>query len=422
MVYIKPFRALRPKEDLVSKVNSPPYDIISKEEARSVIEHNPYSFLKVVKPETTIQEAENISDSQLAEIAARNLQEMIRQKIFLQDENECFYLYSQSNEIYQRMGLVVCLSAEDYLKGIIKKHENINTETYQQRVSHIMKTKTHTGCILVLYKSNGGIEELLKQEAGNKKPIYEFESEDGIKNCCWQIQKKEIIFTLIKAFQDISSLYIADGHHRAAAAVEVARLLKSQQKKSQDNEKKVMEEYMYFPAVLIPDNQIHISAYHRVVRIPLDFNKDDFINRLAQIFKIEKISPNHPFLPSTKHEFGMNMSGQWYRLLIKEGILHKEESDITSRLDVSILQEMVLHPLLGIKYPQQNNVIEFIGGVNSLLKIEERIEQEAVIVFTLFPTSVEDVIEISEMEKIMPPKSTWFTPKLRSGIFVHYFG
>ncbi|HNR65754.1 MAG TPA: DUF1015 family protein, partial [Atribacterota bacterium] len=265
-------------------------------------------------------------------------------------------------------------------------------------------------------------EELLKQEAGSKKPIYEFESDDGMKNCCWQIQEKEIIISLIKAFQDIPSLYIADGHHRTAAAVEVAQLLKAQQKKGEDKEKKVIEEYMYFPAVLIPDNQIHISAYHRVVRIPLDFNKDYFINQLAQIFKIEKISPNHPFLPVKKHEFGMNIFGQWYRLLVKEGILHKEKRDITSRLDVSILQELVLYPILGIKYPQQNNIIEFIGGVNSLPKIEERIRQGAVIVFTLFPTLIEDVIEISEMEKIMPPKSTWFTPKLRSGIFVHYFG
>ena len=421
MVYIKPFKALRTRDELISKVNSPPYDILSQEEARTIIENNHYSFLKVVKPEATIMEAEDITDYQLAEIAAKNLQEMIRQKIFLQDEDECFYLYGQSNEIYQRMGLVVCLSAEDYLKGVIKKHENINIGTYQQRVNHIEITKAHTGCILIIYKNSQYIDELIDCEIIGKKPIYNFESDDGIKNLCWKIEEKEAITSLREAFQHISSLYIADGHHRTAAAVEVAQKLKSQRKNVIDRNINLDDEYMYFPAVLIPDNQIHISAYHRVVNITPDFNRNSFFKNLEQIFEIEKISSNNPFLPTKRHEFGMNISGQWYQLLLKEELLYKRDISTRELLDVSILQDLVFQPLLGIKNPQKSERLKFFGGSDALTEIEDKNKGESVVAFTLFPTSIEEVIEVSERQQVMPPKSTWFEPKLRSGVFIHLF-
>ncbi len=421
MVYIKPFKALRPRDDLISKVNSPPYDILSQEEASSIIGNNPYSFLKVVKPEATIIGMRNVTNQQLADIAAKKLQEMIREEVFLKEEEECFYLYSQSSNACQRIGLVACLSVEDYLKGAIKRHENINIETCQQRVNHIKVTKAHTGCILIIYKSNHRIEELLKQEINYKKPIYDFGSDDGIKNLCWKIEKKETITSLKEAFQYVSSLYIADGHHRTAAAAEVAQMLKSKRNKGIVKEKNLDDEYMYFPAVLIPDNQIHISAYHRVIRVSPDFNRDDFFKKLEQIFKVEKISSNNPFLPTKRHEFGMNISRQWHQLLLKEDLLNRRDKNTREYLDVSILQDLVLQPLLGIENPQKSNRIEFFGGNEAIVEIEKKNKEESVIAFTLFPASIEEVIAISEKQQVMPPKSTWFEPKLRSGIFIHLF-
>ncbi|MDD3656254.1 MAG: DUF1015 family protein [Atribacterota bacterium] len=420
MVYIKPFKALRPREELVSRVSSLPYDVISKEEARKIIRSNPYSFLKVIKPDATLRR-EKYNSQQLAEIAAENLQEFIRKKILLRDEEDCFYLYRQSKNLYQRTGLVACLSAKDYLRGIIKKHENINMETCDARINHIKVTRAHTGCVLIIYKNNQQIEELLNRETSCKKAIYDFESDDGIKNSCWKIKEKEIIVSLIKAFQNIPSLYIADGHHRAAAAAIVVQLLESRQKEDEEKEENEVKEYMYFPAVLIPDNQVHLLAYHREVTISPKFDNDVFLRDLEQMFQVQKVIPNDPFLPTRKHEFGMNLSGQWYRLLYRRDILSKQDMNIINQLDVSILQDLILNPLLGIGNPPKSNRIEFLGGEISLLQIEERVKQGSIIAFTLYPTSVNEVIEISEMQQIMPPKSTWFEPKVRSGIFVHLF-
>lgn len=421
MAYIKPFKALRPRDELISKVNSPPYDILSQEEAKLIIKNNPYSFLKVVKPEATIIEMRNVTNQQLAKRAAKKLQEMIREEVFLKEEEECFYLYSQNSNVYQRIGLVACLSVEDYLRGVIKRHENINIEAYQQRVNHIKVTKAHTGCILIIYKNNQHIDELINRTVVSKKPIYDFESDDGIKNVCWKIDEKEIITSLREAFQYVSSLYIADGHHRTAAAVEVAQILKSKRNKGTGKETNLDNEYMYFPAVLIPDNQIHISAYHRVVRVSPDFNRDDFLKKLEEIFKVEKISSNNPFLPTKRHEFGMNISRQWYKLLLKEDLLNRRDRNIKEHLDVSILQDLVLQPLLGIENPQKSDRIEFFGGNEAIAEIEKKNKEESVVAFTLFPTSIEEVIAVSEKQQVMPPKSTWFEPKLRSGIFIHLF-
>ncbi len=421
MVYVKPFKALRPRDELISKVNSPPYDILNQEEARLIIKNNPYSFLKVVKPEATVVEVKDVDNHQLAKIAAKNLQEMIRERVLLKEEEECFYLYSQSSNVYQRIGLVACLSTEDYLQGVIKKHENVNIKTYQQRVNHIKITKAHTGCILIIYKNNQNIDELINRTIVSKKPIYDFESDDGIKNVCWKIEEKEIITSLREAFQHVSSLYIADGHHRTAAAVEVAQILKSKRNKETGKNANLDDEYMYFPAVLIPDNQIHISAYHRVIRIFPDFDINDFFKKLEQMFKINKISSNNPFLPTKKREFGMNISGQWFRLLFKEDLLNTRDRSIKGHLDVSILQDLVLQPLLGIGNPQKSDRIEFFGGNEAIAEIEKKNKEESVVAFTLFPTSTEEVIAVSEKQQVMPPKSTWFEPKLRSGIFIHLF-
>jgi uncharacterized protein (DUF1015 family) len=419
MVDIRPFKALRPRGELVSKVSSPPYDVIGEQEASIIINSNPYSFLKVTKPEATLKWGMEVSEHQLAKIAARNLKEMIENQIMIEEEKRCLYLYRQSNDIVDRTGIVACLSVDDYQQGIIKKHEQIEIKTWQGRVSHIKETKAHTGCPLLVYKSNNFLEELIKREIADREAIYDFLSDDGLRNCCWQIKEEEVIDDFRKAFRGIRALYIADGHHRTAAAAEVARI--RDQKLAERENKNRDEEYRYFPALLIPHNQIRITGYHRLLKDLNGFSEHNFLKNIERLFEVEQITSNHSFLPTQKHEFGLNLAGQWYRLFFREDNFDTENLDIIDKLDVSILQNKVLNPLLGIKDGQKSTEVEFIGGGDALTRIEKGIQTGARIAFTLFPTSIEEVMEVSERGQIMPPKSTWFEPKVRSGIFVHLF-
>jgi len=416
MAEIKPFKALRPTSELVSAVNSLPYDVISRNEAAGVIRRNPNSFLKVIKPEATVSADKNIAYHELALRAARDLRELIDLNIMAVDSERCFYIYQQSNGSYQRTGIVANLSIDDYQKGLIKKHEKIRLDTWQERVEHIYTTRAHTGCPLIIFKSNSFIEELIYQEMIKKNVLYDFVSEDGIRNSCWKINREDIMFSLSSAFQHVGSLYIADGHHRVAAAAEVMKIKRQEQK----NAKKQDDKYAYFPAVLIPHNQIRILGYHRVVKGLNKFSADCFLSKMRKIFKIEKLAPNQPFLPSDKHEIGMNLTGQWYRFYVQENNIKLSEN-IIDNLDVSLLQNQVLDPLLGIKDSQKSNKVEFIGGKDALLQINKKIQQGAQLALTLYPPSVEDLIAVSDNQGIMPPKSTWVEPKLRSGIFVHLF-
>ncbi len=416
MAEIKPFKALRPTSELVSTVNSSPYDVISRNEAAEVIKRNPNSFLKVIKPEATVPIDKNITYHELALKAARNLRELIDLKIMAVDLERCFYIYKQNNGSYQRTGIVANLSIDDYQKGLIKKHEKIRLDTWQERVEHIYTTRAHTGCPLIIFKSNSHIEELMFQEMIKKNILYDFVSEDGIRNSCWKINREDILFSLSSAFQHVRSLYIADGHHRVAAAAEVMKIKRQKQKKNKEQD----NEYAYFPAVLIPHNQIRILGYHRVVKDLNKFSAECFLSKMRKIFKVEKLTPNQPFLPSEKHEIGMNLTGQWYRFFAKDNDIKVNEC-IINNLDVSLLQNQVLDPILGIKDSQKSNMVEFIGGKNALVQINKKIQQGAKLAFTLYPTSVDDLMAVSDNKGIMPPKSTWVEPKLRSGIFVHLF-
>ena len=415
MADIKPFKALRPVSELVSAVSSPPYDVIEPKEAAEVIRRNPYSFLKVIKPEALIYPDNKIKYHLLARHAADNLQKMVEQKVMQKESNKCFYIYQQSESSYCRTGIVASLSVRDYQKGIIKRHEKIRVNTWQERVEHILTTKAHTGCPLLVFKSNTCIEELMYEKMNQNNFIYDFISEDGIRNKCWRIHAKDIEPALKRAFEQLESLYIADGHHRVAAAAEV---MIRKAKQVPENIRKADNEYTYFPAVLIPHNQIQILGYHRLVKDLNDFSPDSFLSAVRNNFKIEKIIPNQSFLPSKKHEFGMNLLGQWYKLSVRKNNINESKS-VVKQLDVSILQENILAPLLGIKDPQKSRVIDFIGGKESLYHINKEIQQGAKLAFTLYPTSIDELMLVSDNNEIMPPKSTWIEPKLRSGIFTH---
>jgi len=415
MVEIKTLKALRPVPELVSFVSSPPYDVISPKEAAEVIKRNPYSFLQVIKPEALIFPDNKINYHELARRAADNLQKIIEQKVMQEESEKCFYIYQQSDSSYCRTGIVASLSVNDYQKGIIKRHEKVRMNTWQERVEHILTTKAHTGCPLLVFKSNAYIEGLIYKEMLRSNPIYDFISEDGIRNKCWRIHAKDIETSLKKAFQEVESLYIADGHHRVAAAAEA---LKQKATREQENLSKADNEYAYFPAVLVPHNQIQILGYHRLVKDLKDFSPESFLSAVGRSFKINKITPNQNFLPSKKHEFGMNLLGQWYKLTLNKNIINENQS-VVEQLDVSILQENILAPLLGIKDPQKSKEIDFVGGKKSLSYINKEIQQGVKLAFTLYPTSIDELILVSDNNKIMPPKSTWIEPKLRSGIFAH---
>jgi uncharacterized protein (DUF1015 family) len=416
MVEIRPFKALRPRAESISAVNSPPYDVVSRKEAVEIIKRNPDSFLKVVKPEATISSVKKPAYHKLAERSAEILRDMIDRKVMIVESERCLYVYQQNDGYYQRTGIVACLSTEDFQNGVIKQHERIRVKTWQERIQHIRINRAHTGCALMIYRSNSYIEELVHQAMETKNMIYDFISDDKVRNCCWKIKQKEMILSLLNAFQKVNSLYIADGHHRVAAAAEVAKIESRKQKaiKGLDNE------YTYFPAVLIPHHQIRVLGYHRLVKDLQEFSSNYFLYKLEKRFEIARFIANKPFLPSKKHEFGMNLAGQWYKLFVKDNKM-KESQNIIDQLDVSILQNQVLDPLLNIKDPQKSKKIEFIGGKDALSRITSKIRQGARIAFTLYPILVDEVIKVSDNREIMPPKSTWFEPKLRSGIFVHLF-
>lgn len=419
MVEISPFKALRPVGEKVSLVNSPPYDVVSREKAVEIIKRNPCSFLRVIKPEALVSGEEVLSQRNGTEIAARNLTNMIEQGVMKTDSKPCFYIYQQINGFYCRTGIVACLTVDDYEKGIIKQHEKIRLRAWQGRVEHIYNVRAHTGCVFTVYKSNFRVGEILQNSMTVENKIYDFISEeDEVKNKCWKIDKEDTIKSLKNAFKEIPFVYIADGHHRAAAAAEVAKRLRKEKEEIPALKK---GEYSYFPAVLLPHDQIQILGYHRLIKKLTGFSANLFLDKLKEIFQVKNISMNKPFLPGKKHEFGMNLKGQWYKLFFKLNKENKIDRTIIDDLDVSILQDYVLGPLLGINDPQKNKNIEFIGGTDSLKQLSQKIDQGADIAFTLFPTSIKEVLQVSDEGKIMPPKSTWFEPKIRSGIFVHQF-
>jgi len=398
MVEIRTFNALRPKKEMIKEVNSPPYDVIDTDKAASIIKKNPYSFLKIIKPEATFPIQAKVSEEELIKRASVNLQEMISQQIMLSEKEPNFYIYQQDDCSHKRVGIVACLSVNDYKRGLIKNHEKIRLKAWEGRVAHIFGVSAHTGCALTIYRSTSMIEKIVNRCMIQENKIYSFISDDNVSNNCWRINQKDSIISLINAFKDIECVYIADGHHRVAAAVEVAE---KKAKYAGNNLKD--QEYLYFPSVLVPDTQINILGYHRLIKNIPGFSRENILEKLNSVFIIEKIIANKPFLPATKHEFGMNIADQWYKLSFKKDKMKTEVENTLDSLDVSILQDYVLSPILGINDPQKSKNIEFIGGKDSLVKIIEKMNQGANVAFTLYPTSVDEIIQISDNKTVMPP-------------------
>ena len=406
MPVIKPFKAFRPESDLVIKAASPPYDVLNSEEARQLVKDNPYSFLHVNKAEIDLDSSVDHYDQRVY------LNKFIKGRVYLQDEEEKIYIYRQIMKGRAQTGLVVCVSIDDYLKGKIKKHENTREDKEKDRINHIDFTDANTGPVFLAYKAKDEIKQIVNSWTKEKNPVYDFTSEDGITHTCWAIDDKSIIQQLIKSFAEIDYLYIADGHHRAAAATKVGL-----KRRGEFKDYTGKEEFNYSLSVLFPHDELYIMDYNRVVADLAGNSEKEFIQKISKKFTVEKYDEEGPYRPEAKDTFGMYLDNCWYKLTAKPGTF--DEDDVVGSLDVSILQNNLLTPVLEIKDPRTDQRIEFVGGIRGLEELEKRVKEGMKVAFSLYPTSIGELMKVADAEKLMPPKSTWFEPKLRSGIFIH---
>ena len=412
MVKIKGLKAFRPKKELCEKIASKPYDVLNSEEAREEAEGNPYSFLHVVKSEIDLPRNIDPYDEQVYNKAAENLEKMKEEGWLIQEEQEALYLYRQIMNGHEQYGLVVDASVQDYLNGKIKIHELTRAKKEQDRIKHVKTTNANTGPVFLTYRAREEIDQSVS-EVAQEDPVYDFTAEDGVQHTLWIIKDQNKIDAFIQQFDQIPYTYVADGHHRSKSAAMVGQMRREENPNHTGN-----EEYNWFLTVLFPHDQLQILDYNRVVKDLNGLSKENYIEKIQTKFDIEKVKNRKTAKPSEKHIFGMYLNGDWYQLSTKDDTFN--DSDPVERLDVSILQNNLLSPILDIGDPRKDTRIDFVGGIRGLQELEKRIDSgEMKIAFALYPTSVEELMDIADAEKLMPPKSTWFEPKLRSGLIVH---
>jgi uncharacterized protein (DUF1015 family) len=410
MAIIKPFRALRPPKHLVEKVSALPYDVMNVEEACAMATGNPNSFLHISRPEIDLPAEINPHDDSVYLQGKLNLGEFIRRGILAQDSHDCFYVYRQRLGGISQTGLVVCASVDDYQSGVIKKHEHTRADKEEDRVKHIDCLDANDEPVFYLSRSCAEVEGII-EGVTNSPPEYDFISDDGVSHTAWTIIERILIDRLIALFATIPRLYVADGHHRSAAAARVREL-----RRGKNPNHKGHEEYNSFLTVIFPENQLNIMPYNRVVKDLNECTVSEFIAEVRNVFEI--LPSSVPVIPAERHVFGMYLDGCWYHLHARSDIVN--ENDTVGRLDVSILQNSLLDPLLGIQDPRTDQRIHFVGGIRGTDELVRLVDSgEYAVAFALHPTSICELIELADQDQIMPPKSTWFEPKLRSGLFVH---
>jgi len=410
MSVIRPFRATRPKKEFADKVAALPYDVMNSEEAREMVIGNPCSFIHVDKAEVDLPVGTDLYSDEVYAKAAANLQKLTDDGICFAEETPCLYIYRQQWKNICQTGIVGCAGVDDYINGVIKRHENTRADKEQDRIRHVDACNANTGPIFLAYRRNAVIDEIIARYTATA-PEYDFVSSGEVKNTVWVISDSADIDTLVKAFGEVPNLYIADGHHRCASAVRVAGM-RRQAKPGYDG----TEEFNFFLAVYFRADELKILDYNRLLRDTAGLSDSDFIAKLGENFVIEEKESAHS--PERKHNFGMLLGGRWYSLTLREGIV--DDSDVLASLDVSVLQKYVLSGILGIDDPRTDKRIDFVGGIRGLSELEKRCTEDMVLAFSMYPTSLDELMGIADGGMIMPPKSTWFEPKLLSGLFVHY--
>jgi len=405
---VVPFRALRPKKERVRQVASHPYDVLDWEEAKRIARDNPLSFLHVEKSEIDLRKDRDtgVYGDEVYRKAKKNLDKLIRDGVLIKDKKPCFYIYRQSVPGHTQYGIVGGVSTEEYDAGLIKKHELTMFDKEEDRTRHIDTVNAQTGLVFLVYRAAEGIDRIVA-DVVKEEPEYEFSTEDGVGHTVWVIDDEATIERIRREFSRVECLYIADGHHRAASAAAVAR---------RRREKGRTGEYDYFMATLFPDNQLRILDYNRVVKDLNGMSEAGFIERTREGFRVAEDYIDRS--PVRFHEFGMYLKGRWHRLTARDRI-YVGKSKI-GQLDVSILQDNILKPLLGIQDPRTDRRIKFVGGVRGMKELERLVDSgQFGVAFSMYPPTLSQLMDIADAGEIMPPKSTWFEPKLRSGIFVH---
>ena len=409
---IRPFCAVRPNETFASKIAALPYDVYTRKEAKKEVEKNPLSFLKIDRPETMFPDEMDMYAPKVYQKARKVLEEMIEKGEFIQDETPCYYLYELTRNGHRQTGIVACASIDDYFNGTIKKHENTREEKEQDRIRHVDTLDTHTGPIFLAYRLDAVLKEII-EETKRKTPVYDFISEDKITHRVWVIDESEMMERIQQCFVKINKIYIADGHHRAASAIKVG-CKRRKEHPGYTGE----EEFNYFLCTLFAEEELEILDYNRVVKDLNGLSEIEFLEKIKESFEVEEAEES-PYAPKQKKEFGMYLGKKWYKLQIKK---EQVSDDVVESLDVSILQNKLLKPILGIKEPGKDKRIIFVGGIRGLKELEHCVENGFQVAFSMYPTSMQELFSVADAGRLMPPKSTWFEPKLRSGLFLHKIG
>lgn len=413
MADVIPFACVRPTEELVGEVAALPYDVYNLEEARQEIQKHPHSFLRIDMPEATLPDTVEPHSSEVYDQAKKLLNEAIDDGTYIVDECPRYYFYRLSTEDGRsQTGVVGCSSIDDYLNGAIKKHEKTRADKEVDRIRHVDTCSAQTGPIFLAYRSEGTIESIMEAYA-NKKPLFDFQADDKVRHTVWRIDDAIDSKKIRVALQKTSALYIADGHHRAASAVKTGVLRREQAEK--EGKAGQALESDHFLSVIFPSEQLNILDYNRVVADLNGYSKEEFLKKVSESFIVSQPSAEQ-LKPSKKGTFGMFLDGFWYGLAIKDALM---SDDPVKGLDVSLLQDNLLKPILGIEDPRTNNRIDFVGGIRGLSELERRVQDGMAVAFALYPTSIEELFDVADANLLMPPKSTWFEPKLRSGIFIH---
>ncbi len=408
MATIRPFKAFRPCEAMASKIAALPYDVYNRAEALEVVKDNPDSFLAIDRAETAFPPEVDTYDARVYDKAKELLDLWIKEEKFIQDENPCYYIYEQVMDGRSQKGIVACASIDDYANNVIKKHENTRADKELDRIRHVDTCSAQTGPIFLAYRSSERINEIVAEVIKNEA-LYDFTSEDGIIHRVWIVNSEEKVAELQQQFAEMNAIYIADGHHRCASAVKVGM------KRRQENPSYAGdEEFNFFLSVLFPSDELAIMDYNRVVKDLNGLTKEDFIARISEDFQVVESSTQ--VKPAKKGEFGMFLDGQWYLLEAKDAL---KSDDAVKGLDVSVLQDYLLGPVLGIGDPKTDKRIDFVGGIRGLSELEKRVASDMKIAFSMYPTSIYELFGVADADLLMPPKSTWFEPKLRSGLFIH---
>jgi uncharacterized protein (DUF1015 family) len=410
MSQIKPFRAFRPKADLAGQVASVPYDVINTKEARALAQGNPYSFLHVGRPEIDLPEGIDEHDDKVYAMGAANLKKFIAEGTLYHEDKPCLYVYQQKMGDHVQAGIVALCSAKEYENDLIKKHEYTRKDKEDDRTRHVTEQGANAEPVFLTYRAVPYIDHVV-DTVRKGTPDYDVVTPDGIGHTVWTIRDEVVIGELVAFFNGVPALYIADGHHRTAAAIRYAQARRAAA--SQPTEEEPFESFM---AVVFPHNQLKIMDYNRVVKDLNGLSPEAFLAKVGEKFEI---APTSQPQPEQAASFGMFFQGQWHRLTAKTGSF--PASDPVKSLDVSILQDNLLDPILGIKDPRTDTRIDFVGGIRGMKELEKRVNEGAAVAFAMFPTSLVQLMAVSDAGQIMPPKSTWFEPKLRSGLLVRVY-